>query len=509
MRGKAFLSFFAALGVTVAASLTGCGGGGSAPAFSAVPAKNNAGTTVSFRAANFSSDVPQVYTMKATKMAEGAHCYVYLENGQTVSADRIQAIVDEFDNTIYPKDTATFGGEPNPGVDNDPKIYILLLDIRDGFNGTTNPGYIAGYFDPGDEYPVNIESSSNQKEMVYMDIYPASPGSAGFFNTLAHEFQHMIHWQQKDHLRNVSDDTWLNEGMSEIAAPYCGYGPSYSRVLTFEKSPTDSLVQWNSTLQDYGVVYLWSQYFKDRFENAVPNIFWDILHNDKTGISAVNYALAQVDPALTFSTTFQDWTIAIYSGSTVTWQDHPEWSYRSIDTWPGVHNGVVLPGLFPQSKQNPASPLAPLGMWSANYYSYTPITQPTGTLTWTAAAASEKAALIDPDPTIHPDLVSGGSYTFSTRGYLVLRNPASSGTGNGDTVTRTSIMESSAAIDQAGAVSKVNPGKTPKAMLDEANLDPEVRSRERVSGEGEAICIHDYLSRKEKMRRAGGAKPAF
>ncbi len=240
MSGNIFLSF-TALVLSIAAFLTGCGGGGSSPAFSPAPEKSTGGTTVSFRAVDFTSET--LYTLKATKVAEGSHCYVYLENGQTVSADKIQAIADEFDNTIYAEDTSTFGGEPNPGVDSDPKIYILLLNIRDGFNGTTNMTYIAGYFDSGNEYPVSSVSYSNQKEMVFMDINPATPGSSGFFNTLAHEFQHMIHWEQKEHQRNVSDDTWLDESMSEIAASYCGYGPSYSRVLTFEKSPTDSLVQ--------------------------------------------------------------------------------------------------------------------------------------------------------------------------------------------------------------------------------------------------------------------------
>ena len=81
-----------------------------------------------------------------------------------------------------------------------------------------------------------------------MNINPAPgivAGDADFDDTLAHEFQHMIHWEQKTHLKKLDDDTWLDEAMSTIAGTYCGYGPSWYSVWIYEQDPSNSLALWD------------------------------------------------------------------------------------------------------------------------------------------------------------------------------------------------------------------------------------------------------------------------
>ncbi len=222
------------------------------------------------------------YTTTAVKVGEGEHCYVYLEKGMEGAVDEsaIEEFVGQFDNVIYPSVRNAFGSEPSPGVDGDPKIYILLMDIKDGYSGGS---YIAGYFDPYNEYPESIAASSNEKEIFFMDVDPGNPSGSTFRKVLAHEFQHMIHWNLKD-----NDDTWLDEAMSEIAPYYAGYGPNYGRVMTFEDGTnrSDSLTDWpdNADLKDYAVVYMWAQYMVDRFPD---NVFRNILANDNTGMESV------------------------------------------------------------------------------------------------------------------------------------------------------------------------------------------------------------------------------
>jgi hypothetical protein len=480
----------------------GCGGGGG----SALPVN---ATTTGFWAADFTTNQPQPYRINATKVAEGAHCYIYLEQGRSVPQATINAILNEFDNNIYPKDTATFGGEPNPGIDNDPRICILLLDIKDGFNPPVNPGYLAGYFDSGNEYLQSQYAYSNEKEMLYMDTYPATPGSPKFYNALAHEFQHMIHWEQKSHRQGLNDDTWLDEGMSEIAPVYCGYGPNYGRVYTFENAPSDSLTVWGNTINDYGVVYMWAQYVKDRFSSSNPDIFRSMLHNGEIGISSVDAALAPY--SLTFASTFRDWAIANYSGNTITWTGHPEWSYTSIDTGLGTHNGITIPGLFPQTKHN-LTTLSALDMWSVDYYSYTSTSSPTGTVIWTAGSASDAASFINQGiPTVYSDLVSGAIYTFSATGYLIGSNPTGTNSTAADTVVNTAITQNE--LNTAQSMNSITHQsttiKTPKAMLDEANRDPALHQLARQTGEPQHICVHSYFLEQEKLFRAKGAKPPF
>ena len=126
------------------AVLFGCGGGGgSSPA----PTSLAAG---SFWAVNFTTN--SYYVVNASKVGGSGNCQVYLENGQTVSQSAINAIIDQFNSSIHPNENTNFGSEPNPGIDNDQQIYILLLNVKDGFTHGTSTSFIAGYFDPMSEY---------------------------------------------------------------------------------------------------------------------------------------------------------------------------------------------------------------------------------------------------------------------------------------------------------------------------------------------------------------------
>jgi hypothetical protein len=400
--------------------------------------------------------------------------------------------------------TTTFGSEPNPGIDKDPKVYILLLNIKDGFDPAKGRySYAAGYFDPENEYQTYY---SNKKEMLYMDTYPAltlvpDPGHVGFFSTLAHEFQHLVHWAHK-----TNDPVWLNEAMSEIAPVYCGYGSSSGRIRTFEQKPTDSLTSWNSTVADYGVAYMWAQYMKDRFAGPGQNIFKSMLESSKTGISSVNAALGEIDTAMTFTTTFNDWGIALYSGNTRTWEEHPEWSYTTISAATG--------SLFTATVNTGSAGFRTPSVGGFAFYNFAPLSEPTGTVTWTAKnLLAEQAVLIDEFPSIRTALSSGQAYTFTTAGYLIVSNPVTVGTYNSgnDTVVHTSLFESVADVEQSlqFAEQEKDVIKTPREMLDEADNDPHVKKIARETGAPTPVCIHPYFKDKEKKLKIKRDKSTF
>lgn len=469
------------------AVLAGCGGGGGGGATGVIqPPAPSTGTQ--FWAVDFTSN--SYYQVTANKVAEGAHCYVYLEQGQAVAPAAISEMVNQFDNNIYTSEIAAFGSEPNPGVDNDPKIFILLLNIRDGFNLPAAPSFIAGFFDPANEL---AHANSNQKEMFYMNVNPALgtnfvPGSTDFFRTLAHEFQHMIHWEQKNRLRGVNDDTWLDEAMGMVAPAYCGYGADYEAVNTFQHAPSDSLTGWNDSFTDYGVVYMWAQYYKDRVGN---DIFFRMLHNGLTGIASVNSALTAAAYPKDFTGTFRDWAMANYYGNGTTVPvpaGHPEWSYTSINTWPGTYDGMPIPGLFPASRQN-ATTLQPLDPWSLGFYSYTPVTPPAGSITWTPTAVTEKGAFVDAGSSAATfDMTSGTIYSFTGTGYLVVQNPAGSAT-SGSTVVRADM--------------------SPAQVLAAANASPYVLARAAMGGKPQRVDIGPSLRDRAKGPGFQGITPQF
>ncbi len=447
-------------------------------------------TLTGFLALDFTNNTS--YFVNATKVAEGTHCYIYLEQGQSVDQPTIDAIKNEFDNNIYPGDTTAFGDEPNPGVDANPKIYILLLDIKDGYNGTTITSFVGGYFSQLNEYSQDQNNpATNLKEMLYMDVNPVIPGSADFYGTLAHEFQHMIHWEQKTKQRNLNDDIWLNEAMSTVARTYCGLGPDYSSVFTYESAPSNSLTKWDKTVEDYGVVYMWAQYYKDRVGS---DIFWEMLHNNRTGIDSVNNALTAVGYSKDFTGAFRDWAIANFSGNSLSWTGHPEWSYVSINTWPGTYNGITLNGLFNDPSKWNVNTLQPLDMWSVDYYGYSPVSGTTGSVTWNPASPSDRAAVVDSgNALLYYDMTVGTPYSYDTYGYLIAQNPSGI-SGGGDGITY---------------ASKESTLKSPAEILEAAGRNPIARALARETGKPQAICIQSYFSEREKELRSNGARPAF
>ena len=80
---------------------------------------------------------------------------------------------------------------------------------------------VAGYYSSADEYSRLANPYSNEREMFYVVLDGSMvPGSDWYEGVLAHEFQHMIHWAD-----DRNEETWVNEGCSELSAYLNGYDP--------------------------------------------------------------------------------------------------------------------------------------------------------------------------------------------------------------------------------------------------------------------------------------------
>ena len=83
------------------------------------------------------------------------------------------------------------------------------------------------------------------------------------YGTMAHEFQHMIHWYQ-----DRNEESWLNEGFSELAAFLNGYysdRPDYDYIMQPDMQLNDWPNDKDSTLPHYGASFLFVDYFLNRF----------------------------------------------------------------------------------------------------------------------------------------------------------------------------------------------------------------------------------------------------
>ncbi len=250
--------------------------------------------------------------LEATLRKVSSRAYWYLGNEWWEGLDQLQKeeitesldlLAEEFDSKIYPVLTANFGSEWNPGIDKDSRITILIHPM------VKEAG---GYFNSGDEYLKSQVPKSNEREMVYLNAIHLAGFQAK--TLLAHEFQHLISFNQKERIYNITEEVWLNEARSEYVPTLLGYNEVYEgsnlqkRIKNFLDKPYDSLTEWRNISYDYGVANLFIHYLVDHYGEG---ILIDSLKSPRSGIDSLNFALARAGHNEDFSQVFIDWTIAV------------------------------------------------------------------------------------------------------------------------------------------------------------------------------------------------------
>ena len=224
----------------------------------------------------------------------------YLKQNKTL--ENLEFLSEEFENKIYPTLTSVFGSEWKPGIDGDERITILFHQMRE------NAG---GYFRLIDEYLKSQMPESNEREMFYLTT--AQIDNPQLKDFLAHEFIHLITFNQKEKINNVSEEIWLNEARADYALTILGYNDVYQgsnlerRVKVFLEKPTDSLTEWQSKKYDYGSINLFTEYLVDHYG---VEILTDSLKSELVGIPSLNEALKENGFREDFSEVFTGWTIA-------------------------------------------------------------------------------------------------------------------------------------------------------------------------------------------------------
>src|SRR3972149_5763467 len=157
-------------------------------------------------------DRPGHKTITASVRQITERAYFFVEEGVQVDDATLQRIGRDFEDAVYPRVPAAFGKEPSPGVDADPRISIVHARLSGA----------GGYVTSTDSLPRAVAPRSNERAGVYLAAsLLAAPGTA-YNAVLAHELQHLIH-----DVVDPGDESWVNEGLSQIAAELLGAG-SYS-----------------------------------------------------------------------------------------------------------------------------------------------------------------------------------------------------------------------------------------------------------------------------------------
>lgn|GEM_PF-1757836 len=259
---------------------------------------------VSEQSNEFINDVP------FTRVYSGDELEIYVETDEWNSERVTDQIVEDLrkamleetpEGSVYPNQgifetEVELFGEP-PDIDNNGKVFILLIDVRDNYDPEDGGSYIAGYFDPADQQ----SAYGNHSDILYIDTNPGLQ-SGNFLHTMmtaAHELQHLLHYAA-----DKDESVWINEGLSEVTAHLFGLpGRNFSHFLD---DPTRNLTNFDQSIQDYAKVGLWTLYLYNQYGEDFLN---DLTRNPSNGITGLNEVFKNRGLP-TFKDNFTNWTIA-------------------------------------------------------------------------------------------------------------------------------------------------------------------------------------------------------
>jgi len=267
----------------------------------------------------------------STLIKQGTYCNIWVEDAKfETGSSNYTTLANKFD-AIYPLATNLLGFEKgggpggDGGIDGDPRIQILVVDINTrNFINPVNGG-IGGYFWAKDEYPQGMAGSlkSNEMEIFYVDSYFVKNEPDWMVSVLIHEFQHMIHFNKKGN----NSETWYNEMLAMLAEDVIypkvkidaqDNGHPINVRIPFFLDVYDSygLEEWDDQgALTYSTAYGFGAYLIRNYGG--PMLIHEMLFNSSVNISSVDAALKAIDPVnYSFEKAFERYAEALVYSKT-------------------------------------------------------------------------------------------------------------------------------------------------------------------------------------------------
>jgi hypothetical protein len=242
-------------------------------------------------------DARRAYRVTAALRLATSHALWYVDAGVKVSEGNLQAAARAYEEQIYPRLTEAFGGL---GLPPGGRLTILHTPLRG----------VAAYVGGADWYPPAVHPYSNQRPILYISTAGAPVGSREYLATLAHELQHVIH-QAAD----PTEEAWVNEGLSELAADVAGYASPNLRIA--DRGGTVSLIQWPdsspSVGRHYAVAHRFFRYLTQHY-GGLGNLTL-LLQEPQDSAAGVEAYLRRLNTPATFKDVFGAWSVANLLGS--------------------------------------------------------------------------------------------------------------------------------------------------------------------------------------------------
>ncbi len=260
------------------------------------------------------------YTVDFRLHYTSTHAYYYVDQAESVSQSTLAEVAAQFEAN-YTTVIDEFGTPPD--VDNEPRLFILLTDIKDEYSyDAAATSFVPCFFDPLHEYP--FQPHSNGREMLYLDLTPTVVNSEQAGRCLTHQLTLLVAYGY-----DPLEQYWLDEGLATLAEFAAGYGHR-PEIAAYLADPNRSLTGWEGSRGDVGQSYLWALYLRERFGQAqVKSLF-----------QSGGHGLAGLEPVLGVPAQrlFHEWLLANYLDDPV--QAGGIYGYDELDIISGGVNNI-------------------------------------------------------------------------------------------------------------------------------------------------------------------------
>lgn len=265
------------------------------------------------------------------------HVYWVFETGYEPDPIAITEVASNFESDVWPAITEVFGTPLTPGIDGDDRMVVYTAVLRSG---------IAGYFSAADSYPKEIRTKSNQREALYMSADSVDLSGNEYLSVIAHELQHATHFATDN-----SEDSWVNEGLSEVAAEIAGFARSSA---AFVRAPATSLTAWAQDISvsaaNYGAAKLFFTFLSAHYGGN--ELLTAIAQHQADGMESIDLTLTERGFDATADDVYGDWLVA---------------NYLKANTGPYGYEDNFVPQVRKDFKRAPASLSGSVKSYGSNY----------------------------------------------------------------------------------------------------------------------------------------------
>ena len=227
---------------------------------------------------------------------------IWVDESVSYSRFQAQALANRVDSDILRPLQQLFDYVEPPGIDGDPRLYIVLIH---------NPNFRnIGAFNKANAQPRVVYEQSNQREMMVVNLatYEKTHLNDQFIMaTVAHEYQHILLYH-----RDLNERPWLNEALSAVSQHYLfGFETIYGLARIFLEAPDTRLthVTWSEDVfAHYGAGALFMIFIAEQYGYEIVGR----LHAESAdGWRAVDKALRE-SVGVSADEVFADWVLANY-----------------------------------------------------------------------------------------------------------------------------------------------------------------------------------------------------